>query len=93
MQVQAGNEQASKANKELRKAIVRGSEVVACTLSSAGGDLLTLCKNSTGFQALIIDEVKVKAAFMKRNLSVQFTTEDSIESQTLLPKQSNQHSI
>ena len=45
------------ARKEVRQAIVQGAEVVACTLSSAGGDLLTLCKGSPGFQALIIDEV------------------------------------
>ena len=32
-------------------------QVVACTLSSAGGELLTLSKGSPGFQAVIIDEV------------------------------------
>ena len=47
----------SRAKKEVRQAIVRSAEIVAATLSSAGGDLLTLCKGSVGFQGLIIDEV------------------------------------
>ncbi len=58
MQVQMGNDQLSRAKKEVRQAVVRGAEIVAATLSSAGGDLLTLCKGSLGFQGLIIDEVR-----------------------------------
>jgi len=42
--------------------VVRSAEVVACTLSSAGGDLLSLVKGpgsdpSMLFQAIMIDEV------------------------------------
>lgn len=57
LQIQRGNDQLSRARKEVRQAVVRGAEIVACTLSSAGGDLLTLSKGTAGFQALIIDEV------------------------------------
>ena len=57
-----GNDQISRARKEMRQAIVRGSEVVACTLSSAGGDLATLCKGSPGFQTVIIDEVQCNSS-------------------------------
>ena len=42
--------------------MVRSAEVVACTLSSAGGDLLSLVKGAGSdpsmlFQAIMIDEV------------------------------------
>jgi hypothetical protein len=46
-----------RARREVRQAVIRGSEIVACTLSSAGGELLSLSKGSLGFQAVIIDEV------------------------------------
>ena len=57
VQVQQGSEQRAKARKEVRQAVVQNAEIVTCTISSAGGDLLTLSKGSVGFQALIIDEV------------------------------------
>lgn len=59
----------SKARKEMRQAIVRGAEIVACTLSSAGGDLLTLSKGGPGFQALIVDEVASSPFFTQSTYS------------------------
>ena len=51
----------------MRLAVVRSAEVVACTLSSAGGDLLGLVTESAAgsqpcplFNALIIDEVSCR---------------------------------
>ncbi len=62
MQVKEGNEAAHKAKRGVRQAVVRCAEVVACTLSSAGGDLLNLIKGvgsdpSMLFNAIMIDEV------------------------------------
>ena len=64
LQVKAGGAAAARARREVRLAVVRSAEVVACTLSSAGGDLLGLVtENAAGsqpcplFNALIIDEV------------------------------------
>ena len=57
-----GNEAAHKAKRGVRQAVVRAAEVVACTLSSAGGDLLGLIKGAGAdpsmlFNAIMIDEV------------------------------------
>jgi len=62
MQIKEGNEAAHKAKRGVRQAVVRCAEVVACTLSSAGGDLLSLVKGvgsdpSMLFNAIMIDEV------------------------------------
>ena len=62
VQIKEGNEAAHKAKRGVRQAVVRCAEVVACTLSSAGGDLLSLVKGvgsdpSMLFQAIMIDEV------------------------------------
>jgi hypothetical protein len=62
VQVKEGNEAAHKAKRGVRQAVVRCAEVVACTLSSAGGDLLSLVKGvgsdpSMLFNAIMIDEV------------------------------------
>ncbi len=67
LQVKAGGAAAARARREVRLAVVRSAEVVACTLSSAGGDLLGLVtENAAGsqpcplFNALIIDEVSCR---------------------------------
>ena len=57
-----GGEAAHRAKRGVRQAVVRAAEVVACTLSSAGGDLLSLIKGpgadpSFLFSAIMIDEV------------------------------------
>ena len=62
VQVKEGQEAAHKAKRGVRQAVVRCAEVVACTLSSAGGDLLGLVKGvgsdpSMLFNAIMIDEV------------------------------------
>lgn len=59
-----GNEAAHKAKRGVRQAVVKSAEVVACTLSSAGGDLLSLLKGAGSepgmlFNAIMIDEVWV----------------------------------
>ena len=61
MQVKEGGEAAHRARRGVRQAVVRAAEVVACTLSSAGGDLLSLAKGpgsdpSFLFNAIMIDE-------------------------------------
>ena len=66
LQMQKGSEHLSRARREVRQAVVRAAEVVACTLSGAGGDLLALSKGSVGFQALIIDEVGPTEATLLR---------------------------
>ena len=63
MQVKEGTEAAHKAKRGVRQAVVRVAEVVACTLSSAGGDLLSLVKGVGSepamlFNAIMIDEVR-----------------------------------
>ncbi|KAL0017843.1 hypothetical protein WJX77_008034 [Trebouxia sp. C0004] len=60
-EIKEGNEAAHKAKRGVRQAVVRFAEVVACTLSSAGGDLLGLVKGvgsapSMLFNAIMIDE-------------------------------------
>ncbi|KAA6418527.1 MAG: hypothetical protein FRX49_11473 [Trebouxia sp. A1-2] len=60
-EIKEGNEAAHKAKRGVRQAVVRCAEVVACTLSSAGGDLLSLVKGvgsdpSMLFNAIMIDE-------------------------------------
>ncbi|KAK9830550.1 hypothetical protein WJX72_012414 [[Myrmecia] bisecta] len=52
----SGGERVARARREVRQAVVKSAEVVACTLSSAGGDLLSLLKTGPFFNALIIDE-------------------------------------
>lgn len=64
VQVKEGNEAAHKAKRGVRQAVVKSAEVVACTLSSAGGDLLSLLKGAGSepgmlFNAIMIDEVWV----------------------------------
>lgn len=59
-----GNEAAHKAKRGSRQAVVKAAEVVACTLSSAGGDLLGLLKGTGSepgmlFNAIMIDEVQI----------------------------------
>ena len=61
--VKEGGEAAHRAKRGVRQAVVRAAEVVACTLSSAGGDLLSLVKGpgadpSFLFNAIMIDEVQ-----------------------------------
>ena len=61
-QVKKGSEAARRAKRGVRQGVVRSAEVVACTLSSAGGDLLGLVKGSGSdpsmlFNAIMIDEV------------------------------------
>ncbi len=46
----------SACRREMRAAAVAQAEVVACTLSAAGGDLPTLLPPGVGFDALICDE-------------------------------------
>jgi hypothetical protein len=48
----------TRARKDVRAAIVKRAEVVACTLSSAGGDLLALLAKGPLFDVLIVDEVR-----------------------------------
>lgn len=61
-QIKEGGEAARRAKRGVRQGVVRSAEVVACTLSSAGGDLLGLVKGlgsdpSMLFNAIMIDEV------------------------------------
>ena len=62
LQIKEGSEAARRAKRGVRQGVVRSAEVVACTLSSAGGDLLGLVKGpgsdpSMLFNAIMIDEV------------------------------------
>ena len=50
--------QTMQARKEVRLAVVRQAEVVACTLSAAGGDLASLTASAPQFDMVIIDEVR-----------------------------------
>lgn len=56
-QLRSSGERVARARREVRVAVVRRSEVVACTLSSAGGDLIGLMAGGPLFDCLIIDEV------------------------------------
>ena len=49
--------------REMRAAAVAQAEVVACTLSAAGGDLASLMPPGVGFDALICDEAAQVRAF------------------------------
>ena len=44
-------------SRELRRAVLLRAQVVACTLSAAGGELKDLLPKDARFNALIIDEV------------------------------------
>lgn len=57
VQARAGREQVAQARREVRQAVVRQAEVVACTLSAAGGDLATLLASGPLFDLVVIDEV------------------------------------
>ena len=58
-QVQAGGEQLQRAQRAQRVAAVQTADVVACTLASAGGDLLSLLEGKPMFDALVIDEARL----------------------------------
>jgi hypothetical protein len=55
-QVRSQGEQVQRASRAARLGAVMGAEVVACTLSSAGGDLLGLLQDIHAFDTLVIDE-------------------------------------
>ncbi len=47
------------ASREVRAAVIKEAEAIVCTLSTAGGELLTiLAGGSHFFDAVIIDEVR-----------------------------------
>lgn len=50
-----GTEAVGRAGRMVRRAIVQEAEVVACTLSSAGGDLLSLVTDASGPPGTIVD--------------------------------------
>lgn len=55
--MQAGGQQVQQASRAVRASVIKDAETVVCTLSSAGGELLTIL--ATGlqfFDAVIIDE-------------------------------------
>ncbi|KAK9868262.1 hypothetical protein WJX84_007623 [Apatococcus fuscideae] len=52
----AGPEEVAKAKRAVRQAIVDHAEIVACTLSAAGGDLLNLTHTGRRFDAVLTDE-------------------------------------
>lgn len=58
-QVKAGGEQAQQASRAVRTAVIKEAEVVVCTLSSSGGELLTILAAGPLFDAVIIDEVTI----------------------------------
>ena len=58
LQVKKGREQITQARKDVRQAVVRQAEVVACTLSAAGGDLPALIAAGPLFDMVVIDEVR-----------------------------------
>ncbi|BDA50111.1 probable helicase SEN1 at C-terminar half [Coccomyxa sp. Obi] len=56
-EVQAGGQQVQQASREVRAAVIKEAEVIVCTLSTAGGELLTiLAAGSHFFNEVIIDE-------------------------------------
>lgn len=62
---------------------MQGADVVACTLASAGGDLLSLLEGKPMFDALIIDEARLA---LRRSECVYWspdsTVADSAEAMT-----------
>ena len=52
-----GRDAVQREGKQVRQRIVVAAHVVACTLSSAGGELTALLPPDVRFDALIIDEV------------------------------------
>lgn len=57
LQAEAGGQALAQERKAVRQAALEAAEIVACTLSSAGGELLSLSRGRRGFQALVMDEV------------------------------------
>ena len=57
LQDKKGRQNASKAKREARLAVLGQAQVVGCTLSAAGGELASLLGNALHFDGLIIDEV------------------------------------
>ncbi|CAL8465380.1 g4916 [Coccomyxa elongata] len=56
-EVQAGGQRVQQASREVRAAVIKEAEAIVCTLSTAGGELLTiLAGGSDIFDAVIIDE-------------------------------------
>lgn len=57
-ELRQGNKELDRQKKEVRQAVVKAAEVVACTLSSAGGDLVGMWPpgHAPLFDALVIDE-------------------------------------
>ncbi len=51
-----GRDAVHREGKEVRRRVVSSAHVVACTLSSAGGELAALLPPDIRFDALIIDE-------------------------------------
>lgn len=60
-EVQKGTANITRARRDVREALLRRAEIVACTLSGAGGDLLSVAGTGPLFNAVIIDEVDPKA--------------------------------
>ena len=56
-QVASGRDAVQREGKDVRQRVVVAAHVVACTLSSAGGELAALLPPDVRFEALIIDEV------------------------------------
>jgi hypothetical protein len=58
--VASGRDAVQREGKEVRQRVVVAAHVVACTLSSAGGELAALLPPDVRFDALIIDEVTLR---------------------------------
>jgi len=56
--VATGRDAVHREGKEVRRRVVALAHVVACTLSSAGGELAALLPPDIRFDALIIDEAR-----------------------------------
>ena len=56
----SGRDAVHREGKEVRQRVVTSAHVVACTLSSAGGELAALLPPDVRFDALIIDEARSK---------------------------------
>ena len=57
--MRAQGEAAQRASRAARAAVVTGAEAVACTLSAAGGELLSLLQDGGHrFDTVIVDEAR-----------------------------------
>ena len=57
-----GRDTVQREGKEVRRRVVASAHVVACTLSSAGGELAALLPPDVRFDALIIDEARSRCS-------------------------------